>query len=85
VSAITHLPSTPEAPKGVSFSMHSSPQLNTIRLGYAATGGQDAIINVYNLASGSAEPERALVGHTQNVCALHASAEGTIISGSWDS
>jgi phospholipase A-2-activating protein len=43
------------------------------------------VINVYNLASGNTEPERALVGHTANVCALHASAEGTIISGSWDS
>ncbi|TCD70923.1 hypothetical protein EIP91_000829 [Steccherinum ochraceum] len=52
--------------------------------GYAVTGGQDTIINVFSLASASEEPSFSLLGHTQNVCALHATSDGTIISGSWD-
>ncbi|KAF6763887.1 phospholipase A-2-activating protein [Ephemerocybe angulata] len=51
---------------------------------YAVTGGQDTVINVFNLANPKADPDFSLVGHTENVCALDASAAGTIISGSWD-
>ncbi|KAJ3542307.1 hypothetical protein NM688_g5983 [Phlebia brevispora] len=52
--------------------------------GYVVTGGQDAIINIYSLASVRDEPNFSLLGHTQNVCALDATPAGTIISGSWD-
>ncbi|KII89092.1 hypothetical protein PLICRDRAFT_40733 [Plicaturopsis crispa FD-325 SS-3] len=53
--------------------------------GYAVTGGQDTVINIFSLDSPSKEdPEFSLLGHTENVCALNVSAGGTIISGSWD-
>ncbi|KAI0782211.1 phospholipase A-2-activating protein [Abortiporus biennis] len=52
--------------------------------GYVVTGGQDTVINVFSLAANSDEPNFSLLGHTQNVCALSALADGTIISGSWD-
>ena len=48
------------------------------------TGGQDSLISVFALANSSEEPSLVLVGHTDNVCALHAAADGSIISGSWD-
>ncbi|ETW86144.1 hypothetical protein HETIRDRAFT_471477 [Heterobasidion irregulare TC 32-1] len=52
--------------------------------GFVVTGGQDAIINVWALEGNSEEPKYSLLGHTDNVCALHASVDGRIISGSWD-
>ncbi|KAI0063399.1 phospholipase A-2-activating protein [Artomyces pyxidatus] len=52
--------------------------------GYAVTGGQDAIINVWILGSSSSEPSYTLVGHADNVCALYTKPDGTIVSGSWD-
>ncbi|EJF66161.1 phospholipase A-2-activating protein [Dichomitus squalens LYAD-421 SS1] len=52
--------------------------------GYAITGGQDTVINVFALPSTKGEPNFSLLGHTDNVCALHAADDGTIISGSWD-
>ncbi|KAI0075270.1 phospholipase A-2-activating protein [Panus rudis PR-1116 ss-1] len=52
--------------------------------GFAVTGGQDGIINVYSLANRREEPDFRLLGHQQNVCALDAAPDGTIISGSWD-
>ncbi|TFK42378.1 WD40-repeat-containing domain protein [Crucibulum laeve] len=52
--------------------------------GYAVTGGQDTVINVFSLSSPKDDPDFTLLGHTENVCALHATAGGTIISGSWD-
>ncbi|EPQ57952.1 WD40 repeat-like protein [Gloeophyllum trabeum ATCC 11539] len=52
--------------------------------GLLVAGGQDKIINVFDLASGKAEPSYSLIGHTDNVCALHSLPDGTIISGSWD-
>ena len=48
------------------------------------TGGQDSVINVYNIASAREDPDLTLIGHTQNVCALHVGENGTIVSGSWD-
>ena len=48
------------------------------------TGTQDGLVNVFSLASGRAEPSFTLIGHSQNVSALHALPDGTIISGSWD-
>ncbi|KAF8623553.1 hypothetical protein AX15_006324 [Amanita polypyramis BW_CC] len=52
--------------------------------GYAVTGGQDTVINVFSLSSSKEDPEFTLVGHSDNVCALATAADGTIISGSWD-
>lgn len=48
-------------------------------------GGQDTVINIFSLDSSNHEdPQFSLLGHTDNVCALDVSAQGTIISGSWD-
>lgn len=52
--------------------------------GYAVTGGQDTVINVFSLEHVKEDPDFTLLGHTENVCALTATAGGTIISGSWD-
>ncbi|KAI0672866.1 phospholipase A-2-activating protein [Trametes maxima] len=52
--------------------------------GYAVTGGQDTVINVFALPSAKGEPNFSLLGHTDNVCALHTAEDGTVISGSWD-
>ncbi|KAI0780583.1 phospholipase A-2-activating protein [Trametes elegans] len=52
--------------------------------GYAITGGQDTVINVFALPSAKGEPNFSLLGHTDNVCALHTAEDGLIISGSWD-
>lgn len=48
------------------------------------TGGHDTVINVFPLDSEREEPAYSLLGHTENVCALDATANGLIISGSWD-
>ncbi|PPQ99219.1 hypothetical protein CVT24_009238 [Panaeolus cyanescens] len=52
--------------------------------GYAVTGGQEAVINVFNLAQPKDDPDFSLIGHTDNVCTLDTTPGGTIISGSWD-
>ncbi|KAF9484697.1 phospholipase A-2-activating protein [Pholiota conissans] len=52
--------------------------------GYAVTGGQDCVINVFNLASPKDDPDFCLLGHLDNVCTLDVTPGGTIISGSWD-
>lgn len=46
------------------------------------SGGQDSTINV--VKAGTTEPERVLLGHSSNVCALDVNADGMILSGSWD-
>lgn len=49
------------------------------------TGGQDTVINVFSLQEPTKdEPAFSLIGHSENVCALDARTDGTIISGSWD-
>ncbi|KAF7980165.1 hypothetical protein HWV62_39631 [Athelia sp. TMB] len=54
--------------------------------GFAVTGGQDTVINVFSLdAVTKGEPEYSLIGHSENVCALDVGPDGVIISGSWDS
>lgn len=55
--------------------------------GYLVAGGQDTVINVFDLSStdGAKEPTFTLVGHRENVCALDSTPSGTIVSGSWDS
>ncbi|CAL1705580.1 unnamed protein product [Somion occarium] len=60
------------------------PPLPEAPQGYVVTGGQDALVNVYNVAVSSERPEYILIGHEQNVCSLSAAPDGTIISGSWD-
>ncbi|EGN95604.1 hypothetical protein SERLA73DRAFT_95149 [Serpula lacrymans var. lacrymans S7.3] len=46
---------------------------------------QDTVINIFSLDSPNHEdPQFSLLGHTDNVCALDVSTQGTIISGSWD-
>ncbi|KAI0312500.1 WD40-repeat-containing domain protein [Amylostereum chailletii] len=52
--------------------------------GSAVTGGQDAIINVWAIDPSRSEPTHTLLGHTDNVCALHVGEDQSIISGSWD-
>ncbi|KAI0748494.1 phospholipase A-2-activating protein [Daedaleopsis nitida] len=52
--------------------------------GYAVTGGQDTVINIFALPATKGDPNFSLLGHTENVCALHTAEDGTIISGSWD-
>lgn len=51
--------------------------------GFLLTGGQDALIHVYDLSSPADVPVQTLAGHGMNVCALHA-AGTAIVSGSWD-
>jgi phospholipase A-2-activating protein len=86
VGALTYLPPTEEAPEGGVNSKyclhHRTIENNTI--GYLVTGSQDGIIGVYVLGSGSEDPKYMLLGHQHNVCALHSSPDGTVISGSWD-
>ncbi|KAF9059500.1 WD40-repeat-containing domain protein [Rhodocollybia butyracea] len=52
--------------------------------GYAVTGSQDSIINVFSLSSPKEDPDFSLLGHSDNVCTLDVTPGGTIISGSWD-
>ncbi|EIW84876.1 phospholipase A-2-activating protein [Coniophora puteana RWD-64-598 SS2] len=53
--------------------------------GYAVTGGQDMVLNIFPLdGADKDDPTYSLVGHTANICAIHVSPQGTIISGSWD-
>ncbi|CCO26384.1 Ubiquitin homeostasis protein lub1 [Rhizoctonia solani AG-1 IB] len=55
--------------------------------GYIVAGGQDTVINVFDLSNpgGVNEPTFTLLGHRENVCALDSTPSGTIVSGSWDS
>ena len=52
--------------------------------GYIVTGGQDSVINIWAIGPSREEPLYTLLGHSDNVCALHVGGSGTIISGSWD-
>ncbi|KAF8197500.1 phospholipase A-2-activating protein [Pholiota molesta] len=52
--------------------------------GYVVTGGQDSVINIFNLATPKDDPDFCLLGHLDNVCTLDVTPGGTIISGSWD-
>ena len=54
------------------------------RAGYVVTGGQDAIVNIFSVASAKDEPNFSLLGHEGNVCTLDVFPDGTIVSGSWD-
>ncbi|KAG6376286.1 WD40-repeat-containing domain protein [Boletus reticuloceps] len=68
VNAVEYLPPTADASQG-----------------YAVVGGQDMVINIFMLDSSNKEdPDYSLIGHTDNVCALHVGPAGIIISGSWD-
>ena len=52
--------------------------------GYIVTGGQDSIINIWDIGQSQEEPLISLLGHSDNVCALHVGEGGSIVSGSWD-
>ncbi|KAF9532143.1 phospholipase A-2-activating protein [Crepidotus variabilis] len=52
--------------------------------GYAVTGGQDAVVNIFDLQNPRDEPDFCLIGHSENICTLDVTPGGTIISGSWD-
>ncbi|KTW27732.1 hypothetical protein T552_02172 [Pneumocystis carinii B80] len=51
--------------------------------GLIVSGGQDKLIAVYDPYK-YVEPDYVLIGHQANVCALHATDNAMIISGSWD-
>ncbi|KAJ7024254.1 phospholipase A-2-activating protein [Mycena alexandri] len=53
--------------------------------GFAVTGDQDGVINVYSLEPTKDDPDYCLLGHTGNVCGLRTTPGGNIISCSWDS
>lgn len=86
VNAIAYLRPTAEAPEGIAG--YAGIKDLTLRLlpltGYAVTGSQDAIINVYAIGSSSQDPVYTLLGHSNNVCSLDTTAGGIILSGSWD-
>ncbi|KAG8917594.1 hypothetical protein FRC01_002351 [Tulasnella sp. 417] len=77
VNAVAYIPPSAEAPKGKVLQRLPG-------FSYMVTGSQDCLINVYIIGSGSDEPAYRLIGHSDNVCSLNISAEGLIISGSWD-
>ncbi|KAF7295597.1 Phospholipase A-2-activating protein [Mycena indigotica] len=52
--------------------------------GYAVTGDQDGIINVYSLEPAKDDPDYTLLGHSGNVCGLRTTPGGQIVSCSWD-
>ena len=52
--------------------------------GYIVTGGQDSVINIWEIGHHREEPLYSLLGHSDNVCALHVGGNDSIISGSWD-
>jgi len=54
------------------------------RAGHVITGGQDAVVNVFDLQNPRNDPDFCLIGHLDNICSLDVTAGGTIISGSWD-
>ncbi|KAI0683709.1 phospholipase A-2-activating protein [Cytidiella melzeri] len=93
-TAISWSRSTPDSPFTQSATLRPGPRfVNALTYippspdapeGYAVTGGQDAIINIFSLSAKREDSNFQLVGHTNNVCALHALPDGTIISGSWD-
>lgn len=87
VNSVAYLKPTTEAPQGESVYTLASLQVSltaVLRLGYIVTGGQDSIINVWAIGTSQEEPLYTLLGHSDNVCALHVGLDGTIISGSWD-
>ncbi|KAF7329299.1 Phospholipase A-2-activating protein [Mycena kentingensis (nom. inval.)] len=52
--------------------------------GYAVTGDQDGIINVYSLDPAKDDPKYTLLGHSANICGLRTTPGGQIVSCSWD-
>ncbi|KAJ7940186.1 phospholipase A-2-activating protein [Mycena leptocephala] len=52
--------------------------------GYAVTGDQLGVINVYSLEPTKDDPDYTLLGHSGNVCGLRTTPAGNIISCSWD-
>ncbi|KAH6697342.1 ubiquitin homeostasis protein lub1 [Plectosphaerella plurivora] len=69
VNAVAYIPPTEKYPQGL-----------------IASGGKDTFVDVRQpQAAPSDDPERLLIGHSQNVCALDVSPAGNyIVSGGWD-
>ena len=85
INSVAYLPPSPEAPKGSLMTLSLVQEsIAHISQGYAVTGGQDTVINVFALESPKEDPDFSLVGHTANVCALDVTISGGIVSGSWD-
>lgn len=85
INSVAHIPPSPDAPKGKGRgNVHLACKIIKRNEGYAVTGGQDTVINVFSLETPKDDPDFSLVGHTENVCALDVTSGGTIISGSWD-
>jgi phospholipase A-2-activating protein len=87
VNSVAYLKPTTEAPQGESVSTLARPHISltaVLHPGYIVTGGQDSIINIWAIGTSRDEPLYTLLGHSDNVCALHVGVDGTIISGSWD-
>ena len=87
INAVAYLKPTPEAPQGKNMACQPDfgPPLTMAQFaGYIVTGGQDSIINIWDIGQSREEPLTSLLGHSDNVCALHVGEDGTIISGSWD-
>lgn len=85
INSVAYILPTVDAPKGI-----GSRQSHIYRLllksikGYAVTGGQESVINIFDLAKSKDDPDFCLLGHLDNVCTLDVTPGGTIISGSWD-
>lgn len=86
MNSVAYLKPTTEAPQGdVSTLARLHVSLTAaLHPGYIVTGGQDSIINIWEIGTNRDEPLYTLLGHSDNVCALHVGVDGTIISGSWD-
>jgi WD40 repeat protein len=86
INSVAYLKPTPEAPQGERRTRSEPVHLydGTLLAGYIVTGGQDSIINIWMIGPSQEEPLYNLLGHSDNVCALHVGEDGTIISGSWD-
>jgi phospholipase A-2-activating protein len=85
VNSVAYIPPSPDAPKGEALYIQFQSLILILHLkGYAVTGGQEAVINIFSLASLKDDPDFSLLGHTENVCALDVTAGGAIVSGSWD-
>lgn len=69
-------------------------QMGVAHTALAVTGGQDRMINAYEIPSPTSQTDTAttllpnftLLGHEDNVCALdvHQGPQGYVLSGSWD-
>jgi len=84
INSVAYLPPSPEAPQGENATHRCASFSPQVYSGYVVTGGHDSVINIWPIEHSREEPLYTLLGHSDNVCALHVGGDGTIISGSWD-